>query len=993
LKIQFDPNLDFQKEAIESITDIFEGQETGNTRFTVSPLPDDDLFASTEGVGNRLRLLDDDILSNVQSIQLRNGLSPDETLGTKDFSIEMETGTGKTYVYLRTLLELNEKYGFSKFVIVVPSIAVREGVYKSLQMTEDHFKQLYDNTPYDYFIYDSDKLGQVRSFATSTHVQIMIINIQAFRRAFTNPDLLKKANIIHRPHDRMTGQKPIEYIQSTDPIVIIDEPQSVDTTNKSQEAIASLNPLCTLRYSATHVDEYHMMYRLDSVDAYERKLVKQIEVAGIEVQDAHNKAFIEVHDVMNKNGSIIAKISFDEFKKGKVKRVKRNVKDGDDLFELSGGRNLYDGYIISELYAEKDNEYVRFSNDVIVKKGQVIGGVDEDTYKRLQIRKTVEEHLDKELRLRDKGIKVLSLFFIDRVANYREYDDDLNPQNGKYAQMFEEEYQKAIQIPKYSTLFQDVDTDTLPEKVHDGYFSIDSRGRGSNKKEFFTDTSGETKADSDAYSLIMKDKERLLSFESKLKFIFSHSTLKEGWDNPNVFQICTLNETKSTIKKRQEIGRGLRIAVNQNGQRVHGFDVNTLTVMANESYEDYAKALQKEIEQEEGIRFGVVEMHTFVNIPVKGENGKVDKLGLDASEKIWRHLREKDYIAKNGKVQDKLRLDLKNNVLDIPEEFNQQSPQIAAILKKLAGKLNVKDADKKRIVKTNKEVLLSDEFKALWDRIKYKTTYRVDFDNEKLVQSCAEHLRDQLRVGKARFIYQKAKTQIDRAGVHTESPKQTVQTYDATDFQLPDIVSIFQNETQLTRKSIVEMLIQSGRLNVFQNNPQKFIDQSIDIIKHQMQLMIVDGIKYQKIGDGSYYAQELFEHAELTGYLNENMIEATKSVYDHVIYDSDIEQHFAQSFEDNDAIKLYAKLPPEFKVDTPVGSYNPDWAVLYEQDGEEKLYFVVETKGSLFSDALRQKELAKINCGREHFKALDSGVTYDIANNFDSFLDLVYSID
>lgn len=989
MKIKFDPNLDFQDDAIRSVTRVFEGQEIGQSRFTVSQLPDADIFTTNEGVGNRLKLLEEDIQKNVQSVQLENGLPPDPVLNSLDFTVEMETGTGKTYVYIRSMFELNEKYGFSKFIIVVPSVAIREGVYKSLQMTEEHFNQIYDNTPYDYFIYDSDKLGQVRSFATSSHMQIMIINIDAFRRSFTNPDQLNKANIIHRPHDRMTGQKPIEYIQSTNPIVIIDEPQSVDTTDKSSKAIESLNPLCTFRYSATHIDKYHMLYKLDSVDAYERKLVKQIEVAGITVDDAHNKAYIEVHDVSNKKGSLEATISFDQMKDGRVQRVKRRASNGADLFDYSGGRDLYDGFIISELYAEKENEYVRFSNDVIIIKGQAIGGVDTDTYKRLQIRKTIEAHLDKELRLRPQGIKVLSLFFIDRVGNYRMYDDEGSAQNGKYARMFEEEYEKAIRIPKYSILFEGIDNETPVEQVHDGYFAIDSKGRGSSKKEFFIDTSGETQADGDAYNTIMKNKEWLLSFECPLKFIFSHSALREGWDNPNVFQICTLNETTSRIKKRQEIGRGLRIAVNQDGERIFGFDVNTLTVMANESYEDFAKQLQKEIEQEEGIRFGIVERHSFANIPVTDEDGELGNMGVETSEMIWDHLLGQEYINEKGKIQDKLRLDIKHEVVSLPEDVKDQKEQVTALLRKLAGKLNVQNAEDKKQVSLNKHVALDHDFKELWDKIKYKTTYRVNFDSEKLIEQCAKALRDQLRVSKARFRYETARAVIDRGGVHTEGGDQQIQTYEAKDFPLPDILSILQDETQLTRKSLAKMLLDSGRLSSFTNNPQKFIEQAVDIIKSQMRLVIVSGIRYHRMGDDHYYAQELFEKEELFGYLNQNMLKADKSVFDHVVYDSDIEKNFAESFEKNSAIKLYAKLPPWFKIDTPLGSYNPDWAVVYEKGGETKLYFVVETKASLFSEALRATEYAKIECGRVHFKALDSGVKYEVSNNFDRFLDVV----
>ncbi len=989
MKIKFNPNLDFQREAIKSVTGVFEGQEIGSSHFTVSGIPETEFQFEERGISNRLRLLDEDILKNIQSIQIENGLRPDEVLNEGlDFTVEMETGTGKTYVYLRSMFEMYEKYGFSKFVIVVPSVAIREGVYKSLEMTKEHFNQIYDNIPYDYFIYDSDKLGQVRNFATSQHLQIMVINIDAFRRSFTNPELEKKANIIHRSHDRMNGQKPIEIIQQTNPIVIIDEPQSVDTTNKSAKAIKSLNPLCTFRYSATHIDKYHMLYKLDSVDAFEQKLVKQIEVAGIQVDDAHNKAFIEVHDVTNKKGIPEATISFDQLKEGKVKRVKRKVSQGADIFDYSGGRDLYNNFIISEIYAQKGNEFVKFGIDTYIKKGETQGGVDEDSLKRLQIRKTIDEHLEKELRLRPKGIKVLSLFFIDKVANYRKYDDEGNQMNGKYADMFEEEYKKAISSPKFNQLFEGVDKDTIAEQVHNGYFAIDSKGRGTNKVEYFKDTTGTTLADGDAYNLIMKDKERLLDLDTKLKFIFSHSTLREGWDNPNVFQICTLNETNSTIKKRQEIGRGLRIAVDKNGERVYGFDVNTLTVMANESYEDFAKELQKEIEEEEGIKFGIVEEHSFASIPVFGENGESKNLGVELSSKIYDHFLEQEYIDKGGKIQDKLRLDIKKDVVHIPDEVIEHKSQITSMLRKLAGKLNIKNADTKRQVKLNKQILLDEDFKQLWEKIKYKTTYRVDFDSELLIENCAKALRDQLRVSKARFQYRVGLLEKDRGGVHSELKKENIQTYDATDFPLPDILTILQDETQLTRKSIAKMLSDSGRLSSFTNNPQKFIEQAIDIIKSEMRKIVVDGIKYQKIGSDHYYAQELFESEELFGYLDKNMMEAKKSVFDHVVYDSDIERNFAKAFEDNEGVELYAKLPAWFKVDTPLGSYNPDWAVVYENNGDKKLYFVVETKGSLFSDALRATEKAKIDCGRKHFRALDSGVAYEVADGFDRFLDV-----
>ena len=996
-KIEFKHNLDFQKQAIESVTGVFEGQEICQTNFTVAPLqytlqPELISMENDLGIGNRLRLQDDDIHKNIRKIQLKNGLAPSTSFNTSEgihLSVEMETGTGKTYVYLRSIFEMNQLYGFTKFIIIVPSLAIKEGVYKSLQMTEDDFRRLYKNVSFDYFVYDSSKLSDVRNFATSPDIQIMVINIDAFRKSFTDPEKENKANIIHRSHDRMTGAKPIEYIQATNPIVIIDEPQSVAATPKSKEAIKSLNPLCTMRYSATHIEQHHMLYKLDSVDAYAQELVKQIEVAGIEVKDGHNKAYIKLLSVDNRKSPLTAKIEIDlRSRAGTISRKAFTVKSGDDLLDKSGGRDIYDGYIIEDIYCEKGNEYISFtSKSDIIRLGEVIGEVDPDEYKRLQIRKTIEEHLDKEMRLRPQGIKVLSLFFIDKVKNYRSYDDEGNPQKGKFAVMFEEEYAKAIRKPKYNLLFEGADLDTVAAGVHNGYFAVDKK-KDASGNERLKDSSGNTIADESAYNLIMKEKEKLLNFNSKLKFIFSHSALKEGWDNPNVFQICTLNETNSLIKKRQEIGRGLRICVNQKGKRVPGFGVNTLTVMANESYEQFAEQLQKEIEQEEGIKFGVVEKHLFANIVISVDDYSNEYLGTEQSHVLWEHLKTIDAIDSNGKVQDSLRTALKRGNLKLPEEFNEHSAQIMGVLKKVSGNLNIKNRDDKKDVFLNKAVFLSEEFKELWERIKYHTTFRVDFDVEKLIEKCAEEIKANLQVGKARFIYRKAKAKIDRSGVSISTNPDVPgisSIYESRAFELPDLITYLQNETNLTRRTIVEILKKSGRLKPFKDNPQKFIEGVSAIIQRQMRLFIVDGIKYHKIGDDQFYGQELFENNELRGYLHKNMLESKKSVFDHVVYDSDVEREFALGLEGSNDIKLYAKLPKWFKIDTPLGTYNPDWAILTEVDGCEKLYFVVETKSTVFTDELRPAEKAKIDCGKEHFKALGKDIGFTVAKSFDNF--------
>ena len=981
MKIKFDPNQNHQRRAWEAAVGVFEGQELNKTTFampsTIGQLDAVEQNQTDMGFGNHLRLPNEAILENTRKIQLNNGLKQTKELKNRDFTIEMETGTGKTYVYLRSIFEMNKQYGFTKFIIVVPSIAIKEGVNKSLQMTQTHFREQYDNAPFDYFVYDSSRLEKIRSFAANDYIQIMVINIDAFRKSFTDPEKETNANIIHRWNDKMQGV-PIDFIQSTNPIVIIDEPQSVDTTTKSSEAIESLNPLCTFRYSATHIDKHNMLYKLDSIDAYEQKLVKQIEVASIQVADGHNKAYIKLLEVDNQNGHR-ARVEVDVKQESGTKRKIRWVKQGTDLFEDITKRSIYEGYIINDIHCEEGNEYIDFqSKEGFVRLNQAIGEVDEDAYKRLQIQKTIEEHLDKELELTPKGIKVLSLFFIDKVANYRDYDTP--NQKGKYAIMFEEEYAKAIKKPKYNDLFSDMDIESLPEQVHNGYFSQDKKG-------VLKDTKGTTAADENTYNLIMKDKEALLDFKSKLKFIFSHSTLKEGWDNPNVFQICTLNETQSTIKKRQEIGRGLRIAVNQDGDRVYGFDVNTLTVMANESYDDFVEGLQKEIEKEEGIKFGVIEDHSFANIVIEKENGEPVFIGATNSEAIWNDLAENGYINQHGKVTDKLKQALKEGNVIIPKQFEAQREAIIAMLKKVASGLNIKNNNDKRKVCLNKAVFDSSEFKELWDRIKHKTIYNVNFDSDKLIEECAESIKTNLIISKTKFHYTRDKTEMTRGGINSKDRRKSTDLYDVRDYQLPDILGYLQDETNLKRQSILDILKNSGRLEDFKNNPQKFIDEVKKLIKHKMRHFIVDGIKYQKIGNEYVYAQELFENEELNGYLNKNMLKADKSVYDHVVYDSDIESDLAQEFEKNDEVKVYAKLPDWFEIDTPLGSYNPDWAVLFEIDGQEKLYFVVESKGTILEDMLRDVEKDKIKCGRAHFKALGEEAQYMVAKDYDTFFD------
>jgi len=608
---------------------------------------------------------------------------------------------------------------------------------------------------------------------------------------------------------------------------------------------------------------------------------------------------------------------------------------------------------------------------------------------REMIHRTIKEHLEKEKRLAPRGVKVLSLFFIDAVEKYRQYDAEGNSVKGVYARIFEEEYRRLARHPDYQSLFKEVDLTTAAEDVHKGYFSIDRKKVGTKTVEVFKDTRGDSKADDDTYNLIMRDKETLLSFSTPLKFIFSHSALREGWDNPNVFQICALREMGSEQQRRQTIGRGLRLCVNQDGERLRGFEVNTLTVIATESFEMFAEKLQKEIEDETGIRFGIVEAHQFAGVTTTGADGQAAPLGFDQSKVLWEHLRAAGLVNAQGKVHDTLRQQLKDDTLTLPEPFAAQVAQVKAILRKLAGRLEIKNADERRQVKTRQAVLQGDDFKALWERIKYKTTYRVQFDNEAMLATCIEALKGGPPVAKTRLHWRKADLAIGRSGVDaTQTVTSAPVTLDESDIELPDILTDLQDKTQLTRRSIYRILVESSRLDDFKRNPQQFIELATEIINRSKRLALVDGIKYQRIGAEDYYAQQLFETEELVGYLK-SMIDANRSVYEQVIYQSGPERTFAEQLEKNEAIKVYAKLPGWFRVPTPLGPYNPDWAVLVERDGAERLYFVVETKSSLFTDDLRDKESAKIKCGAAHFKALkvsESPAEYVVASSLDDVL-------
>ena len=988
MNLQFEHNLDYQRAAIDAVCSLFTGQELCRTEFTVSHNAPGygqslgqnldftgqvvqqqmglGLATSELGIGNRLSLLDDDLLKNLNAVQLRNGLALSPTLESGDFTVEMETGTGKTYVYLRTLFELNQKFGFTKFVIVVPSVAIKEGVYKSLQIMAPHFKTLYAGVPFDYFLYDSAKPGPVRNFATSPHMQIMVVTVGAINK--------KDVNNLYKESEKTGGEKPIDLIRATRPIVVVDEPQSVDggLEGSGKKALEAMNPLCTLRYSATHAAKHHMVYKLDAVDAYERQLVKQIEVASLAIEGGHNRPYVKLLGVGFEGKKPVAEVALDvQSKTGSIKRTAKKVRVDDDLEQVTNNA-MYANYMVGEFSAKTGAQYLdlRYSGgEEQLTIGQAVGDVDDDAIKRMMIKRTIREHLDKELRLRPKGIKVLSLFFIDTVANYRQYSSDGVATQGKFACMFEEEYAAYARSSKYKSLFNEVDLSTPAVGVHDGYFSIDKKGG-------WTDTgeSNQTGRDSAerAYNLIMKDKERLLSFDTPLKFIFSHSALREGWDNPNVFQICNLREINTERERRQTIGRGLRLCVDQSGQRLRGFDINTLTVIANESYEDFADKLQKEMEQDTGIRFGVVESHAFAQLAVANAAGDADMLGAARSEAMAQYLKALGLINAAGKVQDSLRQAIKDNTVPLPPELEHFKALIMERLRKLAGKLDIKNADDKKPIALRREVYLSPDFKALWDRIKHRTTYRVAFDNAKLLDTCVRALQEAPKVTPTRARFRKADLSIGRGGVQAESTSDSVHEKLVETIALPDLLTELQDRTQLTRRSLVDVLQRSGRLGDFKINPQQFINVAAQYINRYKQHAIIDGIRYTRLGDDYVWAQELFETTELLGYLN--TLKAEKSVFESVRYDSGPERQFAEACENSEAIKLYVKLPSWFKIPTPLGSYNPDWAVVtVDDDGQDKLYFVVETKGSLMALDIRTGESDKIDCGVRHFEALEAG--------------------
>ena len=992
MKLQFEPNLPFQADAVAAITDLFEGQPQGAPEYSVINLGDfGEMFAGqiqTElGVGNHLLLQEEKLRLNTRAIQTRNDIeaaNPTAPLAAWElfdapanaarrcphFSVEMETGTGKTYVYLRTIFELSQRYGFQKFIIVVPSVAIREGVLKNIEITAEHFRALYNNLPFEHFVYDAKKINRLRQFATSNTLQILVINIDAFRKNFTGTEAEQKSNVIYKESDKLSGRQPIEFVQAARPIVIIDEPQSVDSTDKAQEAIKALNPLCTLRYSATHRNPYNLVYRLDPVRAFELRLVKQIVVASAKTDESANDAYVFVEKIDYKPRiQARLRIHFQGSDGPKIRPF--TVRNGTDLYALSNERaNYQNGFEIAEISAEPDNEYIRFSSGRVLRLGEEIGGVREDVWK-VQIQYTIKRHLDKELQVRARGIKVLSLFFVDRVANYRDYDANGRPAKGKFALAFEAALAELAQDPRYAPL----DWLKQPvEKLHDGYFAQDKKGA-------YKDTRGDTQADDEIYNKIMRNKEQLLSNEEPLRFIFSHSALREGWDNPNVFQICTLNQTQSVMKKRQEIGRGLRLPVDQNGQRVRDDSINKLYVMANESYAEFAKKLQDEYEQDCGVTFGKVPLTALAKL-TRVVDGQEKPIGREAAEEVRAALVMQKMLDADGRIQPAFDPQRAGFQLDLPPAYQDLAPTVIDLLASYQIERHIREDKNEGPNRLKKQVQLNPEFQALWDCIKPKTTYRVEFSSEDLVRAAVTELRRMEKIEVPTINILTGQLNVTKAGVAGVAMMVSEEKLTYAARPIPDLLAYLQNETELTRSTLVRILKESGRLGEFFNDPQRFMDRVAGVIKYVLHRLLVDGIKYERIpatGKDAEWEMMRFKNEEIINYLT--ALKVDKSIYEYVVYDSEIERAFAEKLDQRTDIRLFVKLPGWFQIDTPLGTYNPDWAIIKE--GDQTLYLVKETKATHNFLKLRTSEADKVRCGQKHFQALD--VPFDVVVTADEF--------
>lgn len=968
MKFKFDAKQEYQLAAINSVTDLFDGQPSDAGDFlttfrTTKTLPetsnqalDLDLSEEIGAVGNNFLLDEETVLENLKAIQNAQGLEPASDL--KDglqFDIEMETGTGKTYVYLRTIFELAQKYNFTKFIILVPRKAIREGVKTSIELMHDHFRQLYPELPFDHMVYSGKNAEEVQSFATSTSIQIMIVTIDSVRGE--DKDL-----IMNRTREKLNGLRPIDFLRATRPVLIVDEPQNMES-ELSKTALAGMDPAFILRYSATHRKIRNVTYRLDPVDAHELGLVKRIVVAEAIEHGGDAKPYIKLLGVDSNPWQASLELVCRK-KDGSFDRKIKKVKQNQDLLKVTGNPAYENNWRVNEINLDGSG-FVELTNHGILQVGESIGSNDEAVYREM-IRETIREHFRKESLMRKHGIKVLSLFFVDKVASYLGDGTDNATADGNFVQWFDELFVEERQRrPEYAELLpQD------PIELRRAYFSRIKKG-------VYGDTSGETSKDDESYDLIMKDKARLLSEDEPVRFIFSHTALREGWDNPNVFQICTLREMGSETERRQTIGRGLRLPVNQDGERVADRSIAQLTVVANESYQQFASNLQKEYKKA-GVAIGYIRKGDFAKLP-RPESDSNENLGYTTSEKIWGNLKDRGYLDKDGYVTEIFTPDADNFSLGLESEYSSVEAAIVEILRRSNIAHYVKPKRARTTRKLNKQLYFtSREFEEFWEKISQRTTYSVSVDREILIKNAVQKIKKAEKIDPLRIEVKKAKLTIARGG--TKGAETSSRTTDLRGgYKLPDIVTELQEATSLTRKTIIDILIQSGRLKEFISNPNDFIKMVRGIIEAELAAIVTEGVQYEKIGGSVYSLTELQQDGiEEKQYFLDNLYKVKnkgKTDYDFVVYDSETERQFAQLLDEREDVKLFLKLPPKFKIDTPVGAYNPDWAIVKHADGEDKLYMIRETKSTMSEHLLRVAEQAKIDAATEHFKTI--GVSYE----------------
>lgn len=1003
----------FQEDAARAVVDVFRGQpKSEGSRYLVDPGESREAaLLSAVGYANAPLALPPSVLrENLHAVQEANQLPHTDELGANPkFTVEMETGTGKTYTYIKTMYELWQHYGWQKFIIVVSSVAIREGVYKTFQQTQEHFAMEYGRKV-EFFIYDSRRLAEIETFAEMSGIRVMIINIQAFNARG------KDARRIRMKLDEFGSRRPIDVIAATRPIVIIDEPQSVEGA-QAKKSLADLGALFTLRYSATPRELHNLVYRLDAIDAYNQKLVKKISVKGIEaVGSDATHGYLYLDRINVSKSAPTATIVFDKKGKHGTRKVSRTAGEGFRLYEQSDGLEEYrTGYTISRIDANTNT--VTLLNGQMLHVGEVTGDVSEAELRRLEIHETIRAHLERERRLYRRGIKVLSLFFIDEVAKYRIYGAGGEKENGEYAQMFEEEYQDILshfqtELGEEDAAYQQYLSAITPEETHEGYFSIDKKGRMVDSKLKRKETSSD---DSDAYDLIMRDKERLLDLDprrSPVRFIFSHSALKEGWDNPNVFQICALRQTASTTRRRQEVGRGMRLCVNQAGERMDEArlgplvqEVNSLTVVAGESYAKYADALQKEIREDLADRPRKVAASLFTGRTLASDDGKLPprKVDADFAGKIFISLVRHDYVDDDGALTEKYRTDAAAGTLQVAEAA---MPYRAAICQVLATVYDgtypgVEDDSKNNVTASvQKDQLAKKEFLGLWRRIHQKSVYTVAFDTEELVEKAVAALDARLHVQPLAFRVKSgtlgeisSADQLARGEAFVRevngTEEKVVKAHAASGVRY-DLLGKMAQATGLTRRTVAAILtrIREDTFANFAYHPEEFILKAAGIINEEKATAIIEHITYQPLED--VYETSIFTEAQAKGRLGANALPVEKSVFDYLIYDSENEKKFAHELESEKDVAVYVKLPSAFFIDTPVGHYNPDWAIAFREGSVKHIYFVAETKGSMESMELRAVEQAKISCAKKHFRAISGDdVRYDVVDSYEALRQLV----